>query len=146
MITGIAGLNVLDLTAINLGNGQALTLNAPAGAEFVINVSGNIVLNSALIKETGGIASTDVVFNVAGNVQTSGGLDNESVINGIVLDKSGKIALSPGAINGELIAGGNNPQVVSGGSVTGPTLVPEPSTMVLLGMGPGSLVLRRRRA
>jgi PEP-CTERM motif len=145
-IIGSAGLNVIDLTGINLGNGQTLTLNGPAGAQFVINVSGDIVLNSALIQETGGLLGTDVVFNVGGKVQTSGGLNNLSVINGIVLDLTGQIAMAPGAINGELIAGGNNPQIVSGGSVHGVTTVPEPSSLLLLSMGLGSLLLLRRRA
>ena len=144
-IIGSAGLNVIDLTGINLGNGQSLTLNGPAGAEFVINVSGDIVLNSALIQETGGLLTTDVVFNVGGKVQTSGGLNNLSVINGIVLDLTGQIGMAPGAINGELIAGGNNPQIVSGGFVNGTTSVPEPSSLLLLSMGVTSLLLLRRR-
>lgn len=146
-IIGSAGLNVINLTGITLGNGQTLTLNGPAGAQFVINVSGNIVLNSASIILAGGLLNTDVVYNVAGKIQTSGGLNNLSVINGIVLDLTGQIAMAPGSIQGELIAGGNNPQIVSGGFVNGGggTSVPEPSSLLLLSMGLGSLLLLRRR-
>ena len=152
-INGGPGVNVANLSGINLGNGQTLTLNGPAGSQFVIN-SPNMVLNSGKIALTGGLTPNDVVFNLTGtgnNLQTSGGLNNESVINGIVLDANGSVAMAPGLINGELIAGGQSVHLVSGASVNGSPpapSVPEPSSAVLLvlgGLGMAGLVRRSWR-
>jgi hypothetical protein len=121
-VNGVAGTNVVNLSGINLGNGQILTLNGPAGSQFIINDSGNLTLNSGRINLTGGLTPDDVVFNLTSsgnNLSTSGGLNNESVINGIVLDAAGGVAMAPGLINGELIAGGSTIHIVSGGSVNG---------------------------
>ena len=140
------GLNVINLTGINIGNGQTLTLTGPAGTEFVINDSGNLTLNSGHIDLAGGVSVNDVVFNISssGNVvMTSGGLNNESIINGIILTPHGGIAMAPGLINGELIAGGQTVHLVSGAGVN---QVPEPSTLLLLltALAPmGAAVYRR---
>jgi hypothetical protein len=138
-INSAGGTNVIDLTSLNLGNGQTLTLNGSAPDQFIINDTGNFVLNSGRIILTGGLTTTDVVFNVtaSGNaVQTSGGLNNESIVNGILLAVQGGIAFAPGLINGELIAGGSTVHLVSGASVNQPPEnVPEPSTYFLWGTG-----------
>ena len=143
-INGSAGaVTVANLSGINLGNGQALTLNGPAGSQFVIN-SPSMTLNSGKVNLTGGVTPNNVVFNLTGgpgnNLQSSGGLNNESVINGVVLDPNGSVGLSPGQINGELISGGQSIHLVSGANVnnvpTPPTpSVPEPASMVLALLG-----------
>lgn len=142
-INGSAGLNVLNISGINLGNGQTLTLNGPAGSEFIINDSGSLVLNSGKILLSGGVSNTDVVFNItsSGNqIQTSGGLNNESVINGIILAPNSGVAMAPGLINGELIAGGSTIHLVSGASVElpmtpPPSSVPTPPAIVMMVLG-----------
>jgi hypothetical protein len=150
-INGGPGITVANVSGINLGNGQTLTLNGPAGSQFIIN-SPNMVLNSGKINLTGGVTPNDVVFNLTGtgnNLQTSGGLNNESVINGIVLDPKGGVAMAPGLINGELIAGGQSVHLVSGASVTTPPTpsVPEPASLLLAVVGGfGLTVVARRRA
>ncbi len=129
-VTGSAGINVIDISNLNLGNGQTLTLNGPAGAQFVINDTGGLTLNSGHINVSGGVTATDVVINVEGTgsqLQTSGGLNNESVINAILLAPHRSIGFAPGLINGELIAGGQSIHLVSGASVITPptSVVPE---------------------
>jgi len=143
--------NVIDISSLNLGNGQTLTLNGSATDQFIVNVSGNFVLNSGRIVLTGGLTADDVVFNVtaSGNaVQTSGGLNNESVVNGILLAPNSGIAFAPGLINGELIAGGQTVHLVSGANtneVISIATIPEPSTYLLLAIGLMALGLFRPR-
>jgi hypothetical protein len=102
---------VLSISNINL-NQSALTLSAPAGSTFVLNISGNITLNGGSqgngLLLAGGLTSNDVVYNLIGansNLTTSGG-GNAQQINGIVLatGANASVNLHPGQINGEVIA------------------------------------------
>jgi hypothetical protein len=116
------GLNVIDVTTtagINLGNGQVLTLNGPAGSEVILNDTGGVTLNSGQIVLTGGLTPSDVVFNLTGTtgLSTSGGLNNESVLAGIFLAPDAQVQLSPGALTGEIISG-QNIGISSGASVS----------------------------
>jgi choice-of-anchor A domain-containing protein len=141
------GVNVADLTGgINLGGSDVLTLNGPAGSEIILN-TGSLTLNSGRIVLTGGLTPGDVVFNLTGTsaVATSGGLNQESVLTGIVLAPLAQVHLTPGAVTGEIIAG-DNINIASGGSIKG---VPEPSPMAFFGVGAiglmGVMVVRHRR-
>jgi hypothetical protein len=150
-ILAIAGLNVVDVSNIHLGNGQTLTLNGPAGSEFIINDSGNLTLNSGQILLAGGVTNTDVVINdtATGNAISASGGGNASVVNGIILAPNSGIAFSPGLVNGEVIAGGSTIHFVSGAGVNQPSIptVPEPSTYLLMASGLAALVwLGRKRA
>ncbi len=101
---------VLNISNINL-NQSALTLSAPVGSTFVLNISGNITLNGGSqgngLLLAGGLTSNDVVWNLTGvnsNLTTSGG-GNAQQINGIVLatGANASVNLHPGQINGEVI-------------------------------------------
>lgn len=144
------GVNVADLSNINLGGSNVLTLNGPAGSEVIFNISGGLTLNSGKVVLTGGLTPADVVFNITGNQSfaTSGGIGNESVLAGIVLDPGGQVHLTPGAVTGEVIAG-DNINIASGGSIRGVTPVPETSSLWLLsavGMAVvGRFAMRRQR-
>lgn len=121
------GQNVLDVSQINLGNGDTLFLGGtnslPSGAcpsttpTWVIRVSGNLTLNSAAIKTGNCITGVNVLIIVEGNVSTSGGLNNESRINAVVVVPTGTAHFSPGLVDPEVIVGGNQVTFVSGGSI-----------------------------
>jgi hypothetical protein len=145
-ITGTSGVNVVDISNLNLNN-QTLTLNGPAGSQFIINDSGGFTLSSGQILLTGGVTSQDVVFNVTSSdpITTSG----TTSITGNILATNSNVSMSPGLLSGELIAGGSTIGLSSvqtgalpshGFSVVpfaAPVVpsVPEPPAALLLGLG-----------
>lgn len=65
------GKYVMNLSNLTLTNGAVLTLNGAAGTAFVINVSGSFSLtNSSQIVLSGGLTTSDVLFNIKGNSGT----------------------------------------------------------------------------
>lgn len=134
-----AGTYVVD---INGNLGANLTIKGTASDNVIINITGKLQYNSNSVSLSGGLTSSDVVLNFVGSnggdLQTAGGLNNESVINAIVLATSRNIGFAPGLVNGELIAGGQQLHLVSGASTNEVSIqssVPEPSTYLLLGGG-----------
>ena len=105
------GTYVFNISSINL-NQDHITLSAPAGSTFVLNISGDITLaggspgNGILLG--GGLKSSDVFINLTGvnsSLTTSGG-GNANQIFGTVLavGMNASVNLHPGQINGEIIA------------------------------------------
>ena len=137
---------IYNLTDLKLGNGAILTL--AAGGKYIFNISGTLSLNSAMILTAAGLSSSDVLFNVTSSqgVAFSGGLNNESVLDGIILAPDASISLTPGAVNGEIIGGGNI-NIASGGSVQGsPSSVPDSgSSLLLMSIGLVSLGLLKMK-
>jgi choice-of-anchor A domain-containing protein len=126
------GQYVFDLSGISLAGGSKLTLSAPAGSTFVLNIGSRLLggafnLSSAQILLTGGLTADDVLFNVLG----SGSVNiASSTVNGIVLAVNRSINVAGGAVNGELVGGSIS---LSGGKVTDPPpVVPEANTFMVL--------------
>jgi hypothetical protein len=122
---------VYHLSDLNLPNNAIL--NLAAGGAYVFDITGTFALHSSRILTAAGLSEADVLFNVTGTqgVATSGGLNNESVIHGIVLAPDASISLTPGLVVGEII-GGENINIASGGSIIA---VPEAPTSSLLIFG-----------
>jgi len=128
-IAGVAGVNVICVRDVNL-SGKQVTLFAPKGASFIINVTGNFVLTGGghgpRIRVAGGVQPKDVLFNILGagsDVAFSGGGGGEdccaAIVDGTVLAPQRKIRLSPGLVNGAVISG-KDISIVSGSSVRCP--------------------------
>jgi hypothetical protein len=105
-ITGGVGTNVLHITSVTISNGT-LTLSAPHGGSFIMNVSGSFALSGASrITLTGGITPSDVLYNFVGSgggIAMSGGAS----VAGILLAPQRGIALSNAIVTGEIISGGS---------------------------------------
>jgi choice-of-anchor A domain-containing protein len=104
-ITG-SGCVVLKLTDFTLNNKDTLTLQGTAGTAFIINVSNHFSLtDQAKIVLSGGVSSSDVLFNVRG---TGGGdvkLDKQSRFTGILMANQRDVAVKDDAVaTGEIIA------------------------------------------
>ena len=96
---------VLKIDSINFSGDKALTLSAPAGSSFVLNISSGITLTTGSIRVAGGLSAADVLINYTGtnDVQFSGG-GNTSQIFGSILAPNATVGLHPGLVVGSVIA------------------------------------------
>ncbi|HXJ74618.1 MAG TPA: collagen-binding domain-containing protein, partial [Candidatus Dormibacteraeota bacterium] len=128
-ITGVAGVNVICVGDVVL-SGKQITLTGPAGAQFILNVTGKFVLTGGgagpQIRVAGGVQSKDVLYNIIGtgaDVAFSGGGGGvnccAAIVDGTLLAPGRKINLSPGLVNGQVISG-KDINIVSGSSVRCP--------------------------
>lgn len=142
---------VVNVGSISITNpSNNLTINGGTNDFFIINVtSGNVSVTNGQIALSGGITFDHVLFNIWPTADVA--LSNaSSILNGTFLAPFAgqKITLSPGTVNGGIIAyeistsSGPN---VNGGLFTSP--VPEPEIYAMLGVGLGLMgwVGRRRK-
>jgi hypothetical protein len=104
-ITGGTGTNVINITNLTISNGT-LTLSAPHGGCFIMNVSVNFALSGgSKIVLAGGIAASDVLYNFIGSgggISITGGAS----VTGILLAPQRVIALDSSTVTGEILSGG----------------------------------------
>jgi len=106
----LVGNYVLSISDITLNHPESLTLSAPAGSTFVLNISGSIKINGSAgsgLLLAGGLTTNDVVYNLTGassSLTTAGG-GNGSLIQGIVLatGANASVNLHPGEVDGAVI-------------------------------------------
>jgi choice-of-anchor A domain-containing protein len=117
-----AGTYVFNINTISFSGGKTLTLDAPSGSNYILNVSGAITLSPGSILLAGGLTSDHVLINYTGtkDIQFSGG-GNSSKVFGTLLAPNVTVGLHPGEIVGSLIAGGIT---MSSGAVVVPEVMP----------------------
>lgn len=123
-ISGNAALTVVNVTDLILNGGSTVTLTSNRSARFVINDTGRFVLQGASrIVVAGTVIPSNVLFNVVGpgqDVAMGGGTKNNvptSQAYGILLAPDRNISLSPGFVRPEVIGGGAQINITSGGQV-----------------------------
>jgi choice-of-anchor A domain-containing protein len=96
---------VLKINSINFSGNKALTLSAPTGSTFVLNISDGITLTTGSIRVAGGLSAANVLINYTGSkdVQFSGG-GNTSQVWGTILAPNATVGLHPGLVVGSVIA------------------------------------------
>ena len=139
---------VFNIGSINFTGDKTLTLNAPAGSNYVLNISGSISLTGGSILVAGGLTAADVLINYTGTnvVQFSGG-GNSSQVFGTILAPNAEVGLHPGFVAGSVIA--DTITLSSGGQIGGMSAVPEMNAIFpIFGLvvAVGSTHLLRRRA
>jgi len=107
-----------------LAGGAKLILSAPAGAQFVVNITGVFQLSGgSQIVLQGGLGPYDVLYyKGTQNVIFSGG----SKVTGIMLGPYVNISPDAGTLTGEVIGGGNGHtiQIASGEIILHPPVCP----------------------
>jgi hypothetical protein len=125
-INGDSGLTVVNLTDLVLNGGATLTLVAKdTTTKFLINDTGRFVIQggSHIVALKLGSNNYRVLYNILGpgqDVAMGGGLHNQmpnSTVGGIILAPDRNIDLSPGFVAPEIIGGGKQISITSGGIV-----------------------------
>lgn len=90
---------VYNLSNFKLQNGDVI--NLAAGGSYVFNISGTLSLNSASVVAASGLAVDNILFNITDSqgVAFSGGLNNESTLDGVILAPNSSVSETPGYVD-----------------------------------------------
>ncbi len=113
---------VFNIDEIKFSGEKSLTLSAPAGSTFVLNITDAIVLTSGSINVAGGLTAANVLINYTGDedIRFSGG-GNKSQVFGTILAPNATVGLHPGLVVGSIIA---DKITMSSGAVVVPEVTP----------------------
>ena len=114
-VTGSAGLNVVDLSSLKFSGGN-LVLNGPAGAEFVLNIAGNLTATSGSLVLGPNLTADDVILNIT-NPSASVSTSVPDTLNAILLAPYNKIVEDCGVFTGEVIGGYNQTITLMSGTL-----------------------------
>lgn len=152
------GTYVYTVTSLNFVNGAKLTINGSASDYVVLNFNYNAHF-AGTITLTGGIKSDQVLFNIIGGANLTGGDNLQYAANdvsqtGTFLDPNGTITMNSVNLTGRLFGGDSSDmQIVSGGTIVAPAGVPVPESgtmlagaLLLLPFGASTLRVLRKKS
>lgn len=151
-VLGGAGENFLSLSGLKISNGS-LTLNAPTGAKFFVDVTGDFTLSgSSSILLGGGLTPSDVLFNLAG-LGSSLSITGSGTFGGTLMALSRDVAVHDINFDGALIAAfGSATKTYKIADTSGFDIVnkpfapvPVPAALPLMGSALAALGLVRRK-
>jgi len=132
------GYRVFSVSSFALNNNDTLTINGTANDLVVLNIPFNVQINGSLAL-SGGITSDQVLINVTGGSNFTGGHTLQMSTNGAadyatLMDMNGTITINHTTIDGRVFGGdSSNFQFVSGANITAPsTRAPEPGSVMLM--------------
>jgi hypothetical protein len=131
------GNRVFSVSSMQFNNQTTLTINGDAAGDSVVfNFANNAQFGGTIVLN--GLTSDQVLFNVTGGANLTGGntlQDNTNGANltGTFLDPNGAISVVHTTLTGRIFGGDtSNMQIVSGDTLNAPTIVPAPSSLALV--------------
>jgi len=130
----VAGLNIIELPSVTLGNSSTLTLVGAPGDTVVLEITGSLKIGSgAKILLSGGLTPADVLIYVGTSVASWG---NTTTVNGTVLAPNSPIAAGSGAkVTGAIIGQGNVTFLQNATLTFAPSLVDIPTAPLPITLG-----------
>jgi VPDSG-CTERM motif len=155
MLDVASGNMVFTANTASFNNGETVTIIGDGIHNVVFNFSGNATFGGEIVLG-GGLTSDQVLFNMVGGTNLTGGptlqINNNfsgtgDHLTGTFLNPNGQISIVNAVLDGRIFGGDTHDmQIVSGAEINAPPGVPDAgSTLVLLGAGLGFLGVARRK-